>query len=32
MADARDAYEKYLALSPNGKSAPDVREKLKGLP
>jgi peptidoglycan/xylan/chitin deacetylase (PgdA/CDA1 family)/uncharacterized caspase-like protein len=30
-AEARDAYEKYLALAPNGKSAPDVREKLKGL-
>jgi peptidoglycan/xylan/chitin deacetylase (PgdA/CDA1 family)/TolA-binding protein len=31
-AEARDAYEKYLTLSPNGKSAPDVREKLKSLP
>jgi peptidoglycan/xylan/chitin deacetylase (PgdA/CDA1 family)/uncharacterized caspase-like protein len=30
-AEARDAYEKYLALAPNGKSAPDVREKLQGL-
>jgi len=30
-AEARDAYEKFLALSPNGKSAPDVREKLKAL-
>ena len=24
-AEARDAYEKCLALYPNGKSAPDVR-------
>jgi tetratricopeptide (TPR) repeat protein len=30
-AEAREAYEKYLALAPNGKSAPDVREKLKSL-
>jgi peptidoglycan/xylan/chitin deacetylase (PgdA/CDA1 family)/TolA-binding protein len=31
-AEARDAYEKFLALSPNSKSAPDVREKIKSLP
>jgi tetratricopeptide (TPR) repeat protein len=31
-AEARDAYGKYLALAPNGKSAPDVREKLQSLP
>ena len=28
-ADARDAYEKFLSLSPNSKSAPDVREKIE---
>ena len=31
-ADAKAAYEKYLVLSPNSKSAPTVREKLKSLP
>jgi len=31
-AEAKDAYEKFLTLSPNSKSAPDVREKLKPLP
>ena len=30
--EAKDAYEKFLALSPNSKSAPDVREKIKSLP
>ena len=30
-AEARDAYEKYLALAPNGKSVPDVRQKLQSL-
>jgi peptidoglycan/xylan/chitin deacetylase (PgdA/CDA1 family)/TolA-binding protein len=29
--EAKDAYEKFLALSPNSKSAPDVREKMKSL-
>jgi peptidoglycan/xylan/chitin deacetylase (PgdA/CDA1 family)/TolA-binding protein len=31
-AEAKDAFEKFLELSPNSKSAPDVREKLKSLP
>jgi tetratricopeptide (TPR) repeat protein len=31
-AEARDAYEKYLAPAPNSKSAPAVREKMKSLP
>jgi peptidoglycan/xylan/chitin deacetylase (PgdA/CDA1 family)/TolA-binding protein len=31
-AEAKDAYEKFLALSPNSKSAPDVREKIRTLP
>jgi peptidoglycan/xylan/chitin deacetylase (PgdA/CDA1 family)/TolA-binding protein len=30
-SEARDAYEKFLALVPNSKSAPAVREKLKSL-
>jgi tetratricopeptide (TPR) repeat protein len=29
--EARDAYEKFLALAPNSKSAPTVHEKLKSL-
>ncbi|MGH9559809.1 MAG: polysaccharide deacetylase family protein, partial [Terracidiphilus sp.] len=29
--EARDAYEKYLALAPNGKSAPDVKENWAAL-
>jgi peptidoglycan/xylan/chitin deacetylase (PgdA/CDA1 family)/TolA-binding protein len=29
--EARDAYEKYLQLAPNSKSAPTVREKLNSL-
>ncbi|MGO9337720.1 MAG: polysaccharide deacetylase family protein [Terracidiphilus sp.] len=31
-AEAKDAYEKFLGLAPNSKSAPDVREKLASLP
>jgi tetratricopeptide (TPR) repeat protein len=31
-AEAKDAYEKFLALAPNSKSAPEVIEKLKSLP
>ena len=31
-AEAKDAFEKFLSLSPNSKSAPDVREKMKSLP
>jgi len=31
-AEAKAAYEKFLAMSPNSKSAPGVREKLKALP
>ena len=31
-AEARESYEKFLALSPNSKSAPDIAEKLKSLP
>jgi len=31
-SEAKGAYEKYLALAPNAKSAPDIREKLKSLP
>jgi peptidoglycan/xylan/chitin deacetylase (PgdA/CDA1 family)/TolA-binding protein len=31
-SEARDAYEKFLTLSPNSKSAPDVREKIQSLP
>jgi TolA-binding protein len=31
-AEAKDAFEKFLALAPNSKSAPDVIEKLKSLP
>ena len=31
-SQAKGAYEKYLALAPNAKSAPDIREKLKSLP
>jgi hypothetical protein len=30
--EAKDAYEKFLALSPNSKSAPDVRAKIQSLP
>jgi peptidoglycan/xylan/chitin deacetylase (PgdA/CDA1 family)/tetratricopeptide (TPR) repeat protein len=30
--EAKDAYEKFLALAPNSRSAPAVREKLKSLP
>src|SRR5215471_1446872 len=30
-AEARDAYNKFLALSPNSKSAGAVRERLKNL-
>jgi len=29
--EARDAYEKFLVLSPNSKSAPEVRDKIKSL-
>jgi peptidoglycan/xylan/chitin deacetylase (PgdA/CDA1 family)/TolA-binding protein len=31
-AEAKDAYAKFLALAPNSKSAPDVREKMQSLP
>jgi uncharacterized caspase-like protein len=31
-AEAKDAYTKFLVLSPNSKSAPDVREKMQSLP
>jgi peptidoglycan/xylan/chitin deacetylase (PgdA/CDA1 family)/tetratricopeptide (TPR) repeat protein len=31
-AEAKGAYEKFLELAPNSKSAPDVREKLTSLP
>ncbi len=31
-AEAKTAFEKFLELAPNSKSAPDVREKLKALP
>jgi len=31
-AEAKDAYGKFLALAPNSKSAPDVREKMLSLP
>jgi peptidoglycan/xylan/chitin deacetylase (PgdA/CDA1 family)/tetratricopeptide (TPR) repeat protein len=31
-AEAKDAYGKYLALAPNSKTAPAVREKMKLLP
>src|SRR5262249_30553388 len=30
-AEAKAAYEKFLALAPNSKSAPAVQEKLKSL-
>jgi Tfp pilus assembly protein PilF len=30
--DARAAYERYLALDPNGKHAKEVRSTLKNLP
>jgi peptidoglycan/xylan/chitin deacetylase (PgdA/CDA1 family)/TolA-binding protein len=30
--EAKSAFEKFLELSPNSKSAPDIREKLKSLP
>jgi peptidoglycan/xylan/chitin deacetylase (PgdA/CDA1 family)/uncharacterized caspase-like protein len=30
--EAKDAYQKFLALAPNSKSAQDVREKLQSLP
>jgi tetratricopeptide (TPR) repeat protein len=30
-SEAKDAYEKYLALSPTSKTAASVREKLKSL-
>jgi len=29
--EAKDAYEQFLALSPNSKSAPAIREKMKSL-
>lgn len=31
LPDAKAAYEKYLEMLPSSKSAPEVREKLKGL-
>ena len=31
-AEAKDAYGKYLALAPNSKTAPAVRDKMKLLP
>jgi len=31
-AEAKDAYEKFLALSPNSKAASAVRERMKSLP
>jgi len=31
-AEARQAYEEYLELAPNSKSAPDVKKKLEALP
>ena len=31
-AEAKDAYGKFLALAPNSKSAPEVREKMQSLP
>jgi peptidoglycan/xylan/chitin deacetylase (PgdA/CDA1 family)/TolA-binding protein len=31
-AEAKGAFEKFLELSPNSKSAPEVQEKLKSLP
>jgi tetratricopeptide (TPR) repeat protein len=31
IPEAKVAYEKYLEMAPNSKSAPEVREKLKGL-
>ena len=30
--EAKNAYEKFLVLAPNSKSAPDVLEKMKSLP
>jgi predicted negative regulator of RcsB-dependent stress response len=30
--EAKAAYEKFLQLAPNSKSAPSVQEKLKSLP
>jgi tetratricopeptide (TPR) repeat protein len=32
LAEARNAYMKYLELAPNSKSAPDVKKQLEALP
>jgi tetratricopeptide (TPR) repeat protein len=32
ISEAKSAYEEFLALAPNSKSAPAVRDKLNALP